>query len=121
MGALADPEAATSAPVNPLEAEDDAEGVWRGWQEEALAGAYARVWDRANAFLHLRAPTFECVLDWRRQQEETTLGLAPGALPPDRRAWVARFIQHYERITRRMIIGHIRPGAVVDVNKDRQP
>jgi D-glycerate 3-kinase len=119
VGALPDPDAATAAPINPLEAQADPDGRWRAWQEAALAGRYAALWDQASAFMHLRAPSFDIVSTWRTQQEETTLGLAPGTLPPERRAWVARFIQHYERITRRMLSGACRPGTVLSVDAAR--
>lgn len=119
MGALPDPQAATSAPVNALEAGEDPGGIWRGWQEEALAGAYAELWQLADGFLHLRAPSFEIVHRWRCQQEETTLCLEPGTLPQARRDWVDRFIQHYERITRRMLEGYVRQGTTLQVDKQR--
>jgi len=119
MGALPDLQAAVSASVNALEANEDPDGVWRGWQEDALAGAYAELWKRADGFLHLRAPSFESVHRWRCQQEETTLGLEPGTLPQERREWVGRFIQHYERITRRMLEGHVRKGMTIQVDELR--
>lgn len=119
VGALPDPQAARSAPGNTLEARGDADGVWRGWQEEALADAYADLWTRSDGFLHLRAPSFEIVHRWRCQQEETTLGLEPGTLPQARRDWVTRFIQHYERITRRMLEGHVRKGMTIQVDELR--
>lgn len=119
MGALPDPRAALSAPVNTLEAIEDPGGVWRGWQEDALASAYGDLWTLAYGFLHLRAPSFEIVRVWRCQQEETTLGLSPGTLPQERLDWVDRFIQHYERITRRMLGGEVRPGASIGVNDQR--
>ena len=118
-GALSDPQAALSAPINALEADDDPEGVWRGWQEDALASEYAGFWDLADAFVHLRAPGFEIVPVWRCQQEEVTLGLEPGTLPDARRAWVYRFVQHYERVTRRMLSGGARSGSVMCLDEQR--
>lgn len=120
MGAAPDPSASAAPPLNAVEAEDD-RGVWRAWQEAHLANAYAMLWDRADAFLHIDAPSFDTVLAWRIQQEETTLGLAPGTLPPEREAWVARFIQHYERVTRRMLSGLRRRGAKIAVDQNRTP
>ncbi|WP_416907398.1 MAG: kinase [Polymorphobacter sp.] len=108
------------APINALEAEEDPDGQWRGWQEAALQSGYAQLWDRADAFLHLDAPGFEVVPRWRLEQEATLLGTTPARLPPARRAWVARFVQHYERLTRRMLAGHRRPGAVIRLGPNRQ-
>ncbi len=119
MGALPDPSAATDVPVNDLEAAEDPRGVWRAWQEKSLEASYLPLWQDIDAFLHVLAPDFETILDWRCEQEETTLGLAKGSLPPDRRTWVSRFIQHYERITRRMLKGERMEGTCLQVGADR--
>lgn len=119
IGALPDAGAAESAPLNAVEAEEDPAGLWRGWQEKALASDYLSLWRQADAFMHLLAPDFGVVFDWRCEQEETTLGLAKGTLPDERRDWVARFIQHYERITRRMLEGRRMPGATVELDAGR--
>ncbi len=120
IGALPDPQAATSAPLNRIEMRDH-DGAWRRWQEDALAGAYAELWDRGDAFFHIDAPAFEVVLGWRIQQEETTLGLTAGSLPEERRKWVEDFILYYERLTRRMIEGDKRPGERLRVDRNRRP
>lgn len=118
VGALPDPAAPQAPALNTIESRD-ASGAWRAYQEQHLAGPYADLWDRADAFLHLSAPGFEQVLAWRTQQEETTLGLDRGQLPSERRAWVADFIQHYERITHRLLDGGQRRGYQIKVNADR--
>lgn len=120
VGALPDPDAATSSPLNRIE-QRDVDGVWRTHQEDALAGPYAAVWDRADAFFHIEAPAFETVLGWRIEQEETTLGLAKGALPDQRRRWVEDFILYYERLTRRMLAGKKRKGVRIAVDQTRTP
>jgi D-glycerate 3-kinase len=120
MGAEPDWRAPEEPPINAVEAEDD-KGIWRAWQEANLAKGYAALWDRADAFLHIDAPSFEIIRAWRIQQEETTLGLAPGTLPPERVAWVERFIQHYERVTRRMRDGQRRSGKRIPVDENRVP
>lgn len=118
VGAQPDPAAPQAPALNSIESRD-ASGAWRAYQEQQLAGPYAELWDRADAFLHLSAPGFEQVLTWRTQQEETTLGLDRGQLPSERRAWVANFIQHYERITRRLLEGGRRRGYQIKVDADR--
>jgi len=121
VGALpVDLSAAVSEPLNAVEASDRS-GAWRQHQNDQLAGPYTDLWDRADAFFHLSAPSFERVLDWRIQQEETTLGLAEGQLPSERRAWVETFIQHYERLTRHMLRGGRRPGYTLRVDAARRP
>ncbi len=119
MGALPDENAPHDAPMNDVETEDP-DGIWRGFQETYLRIAYARLWDRANGFCHLKAPAFEAVLNWRIQQEAGNLGVSEDDLPFERRAWVARFIQHYERITRRMLAGQHRAGFEIRLDRSRQ-
>lgn len=120
MGVAADLSSPEAAPLNAVEAED-AFGAWRAYQEAQLAGPYQRLWDMADAFLYIDAPEFDTVLGWRMQQEETTLGVAPGGLPQTRQAWVARFILHYQRLTERLLAGERRPGQSVAVDRFRQP
>lgn len=119
MGALPDPASPGAAPLNAIEAAD-ADGGWRAAQEAALAGPYAQLWDQADAFLHVAAPDFDCVLDWRLQQEAALWAAKGEALPDERRDWVAGFIQHYERLTRRMIAGGRRPGLDVYIDARRR-
>ena len=88
-------------PVNALEAQDDADGRWRHAVNDALAGDYAEWFAMIDAQVFLQVPDFECVHRWRRQQEQDTAQRAAGAaagLLSD--AQLARFIQHYERLSR---------------------
>ena len=120
MGVLPDPSSPVSAPVNDIEAED-ADGRWRRYQEDQLSREYAKLWDRADSFFHLDAPNFECVLQWRLQQEQSNLALGDKPLSDAQRSWVSRFIQHYERLTRRMLAGRRRTGACLRVDASRTP
>ena len=120
IGALPDESAANSSPMNAIE-ENDPDGLWRAYQESKLSSTYSTLWDRADAFFYLSAPSFDQVLAWRTEQEETTLGLAPGSLPEERRMWVAEFIQHYERVTRRILSGERCGGYSLALTKDRTP
>ena len=119
IGALADPEAPGSEAANNLEQVEDPLGAWRRWQEQALAKSYEPLWQMFDDFLYLCAPSFETVYDWRCEQEETTLALLKGSLSREKREWVAHFIQHYERITRRILAGHHMPGTRIPINANR--
>ncbi len=117
LGALPVPDLA--APINALEAEEDLDGVWRrAWNAE-LAGPYQAFFDRFDAILFLAAPSFEVVLDWRCEQEAGLLGVP--AVSAERRAELARFIAHYERLTRWMLEGGVRADVTVRLGKDRTP
>lgn len=118
MGALCDAGAPDAPPLNAVEA-SDTNRAWRRFQEEALAGAYADLWNLADGFCHLAAPEFDCVAGWRMQQEAALWAARGEAMPEARRDWVMRFIQHYERITRRMLAGGRRPGAVIEIDAAR--
>ncbi|WP_018146464.1 hypothetical protein [Henriciella marina] len=118
MGVAPDPAAPSDAPLNAVEAEDTA-GDWRRHQEAQLAGPYAALWDMADRFIHLDAPGFETVLGWRLQQEAGNLGRPSGTLTDAETRWVERFIQHYERLTRRLLAGKRRPGETIRVREDR--
>lgn len=95
------PQSDVSAPVNTLEAGEDPQGVWRGYANAALAGAYQTLFAAVDRLVLLAAPDWEVVARWREEQElalrETA---APLAMDPEQ---VARFIQHYERLTRHIL------------------
>ena len=118
MGALQDPQAPEDAPLNPVEAEDRT-GDWRRHQEAALAGAYRELWDVTEGFCHIVPPGFDCVLSWRLQQEAGLWKAKGRPMPDERRGWVCRFIQHYERLTRRMLAGGRRKGVEIHIDANR--
>ncbi len=119
LGATRQTPAMLAAPVNALEREEDPNAVWRGYANEALTGRYQAFFRGFDAIVLLAAPSFACVLDWRCEQEAGLMGIPPADLPPERRASLARFIQHFERITRHMLDGGVMADAVVRLNPDR--
>lgn len=98
LGAAPQPDAALAAPVNPLEAGEDPEARWRRHANMALAGPYQALWARIDCLVLLAAPGWDVVADWREEQEAALR--ATGAARAMSPAKVARFIQHYERLTR---------------------
>jgi D-glycerate 3-kinase len=103
-------------PLNALESIEDGEGVWRGCVNDFLY-LYQPVFDRLDAILYLRPPSFDVVFGWRCQQEEGLLGRP--LLPVDAER-IARFIQHYERITRHMMEGGVRADVTVQLDAQRR-
>src|SRR5690606_36639486 len=120
LGATPQAEAELVAPINALEAEQNGEGRWRRAANAVLAGPYAEVFARFDAMLFLKAPSFDAVLDWRCEKEAGLVGLPPAELPPARRAELAVFIQHFERITRLMLAGGVRADLVFQLDADRR-
>ena len=90
-------------PVNRLEAEEDRDGCWRRFVNEALAGPYQHLFDCIDLLALLAAPDWDTVLEWRIQQEQELRATSPGGIGVmDDRA-VARFVSHFERLTRHIL------------------
>ncbi len=104
VGARPEPEETLAEPINALEREEDADGVWRRAANAALAGDYQRLFARIDRLMLLEAPGFDVVRNWRIEQEHDLRAHAvPGAPGLMSDAQVARFIQHYERLTRHIL------------------
>ena len=91
-------------PANPLESEEDPEGIWRSVANLWLRGEYRTLFDRLDMLVMLKVDDFAAVLANRRRQEER-LYATPGA---DRTrmmddAALLRFCRHYERLTLHML------------------
>ena len=87
-------------PVNSLELREDPKGTWRRHANAALVQDYPALWARIDRLVFLAAPDWDVVAEWREQQEAELRTRSTGAMSPEQ---VARFIQHYERLTRWML------------------
>ncbi|MEM9303082.1 MAG: kinase [Pseudomonadota bacterium] len=98
---------ALEAPVNALERDEDADGVWRGFVNDQLAGPYREWFGRIDALVMLRVPSFDQVKGWRLEQERKLIARRQAAgldiSQTMDEAGVERFIAHYERLTRHML------------------
>jgi D-glycerate 3-kinase len=119
LGATAQAEVDLVKQINALEREQDGQGVWRRAVNADLAGPYADLFARFDAVLFLKAPSFDAVLDWRCEQEAGLMGRTPADLPAERRAALAVFIQHFERITRHMLTGGVRAEMTFALDRER--
>jgi D-glycerate 3-kinase len=119
LGARSQSVAALAGPVNALEAEEDPDGLWRAYANEALAGPYRTLFNRIDQLILLAAPDWSVVAQWREQQEAELRAVSPGAMTPQQ---VQRFIQHYERLTR-WILAEMpaRTDLVVLLDANRKP
>ena len=113
LGAHPEPEDELLKPVNDLEAQEDPDGSWRRYVNEQLEGPYREFFDRLHFLIMLRAPSMERVLEWRTLQEHRLAearvnapneGGGRNKVAPQQRIMsdsaIARFVMHYERITR---------------------
>ena len=107
-------------PINRLERNQDPDGVWRRYCNDALRD-YARLWKRIDRSLFLQGPGFEQVKQWRWQQEQSLQ-----AANPKRRAMskaeVERFVLLFER-TSRNVFPKLpkRVDRVVTLDENRIP
>jgi D-glycerate 3-kinase len=95
------PAAELVAPLNALERDEDGDGHWRRWCNAAL-NDYAALWRRIDRLLFLQPPAFDVVPRWRWQQEQALVA-AKGQRHGMSRAEVARFVQHFERVSRQAL------------------
>jgi D-glycerate 3-kinase len=102
VGARPQAGTALEPPLNALEREQDPQGVWRWFVNIALATAYRPLFERIDLLALLAAPSFDVVLDWRREQEHA-LRAARGADAGMSDSALATFVQHYERLTRHIL------------------
>lgn len=119
---------ALAPPVNALERDEDPDGRWRRYVNDRLASDYANLFARIDYLIFLRAPSFECVRDWRRKQErKLEARLRDEGAPAEafsrvmNDAQLERFIEHYERLTRHMLatLGG-RADAVIELDADHR-
>jgi D-glycerate 3-kinase len=103
-------------PVNALEAKEDKTRFWRWSADALLASAYHRLFCRFDAILFLAAPDWSVVEQWRCEQQETLLGRK---LTREERGEIARFVAHFERITRHMLAGGVRADVVARLDEAR--
>ena len=106
VGSTAGDRSSLDTPVNDLERDEDADGHWRQWVEQRLRDDYESIFATLDRLVMLAAPSWDAVFRWRLEQEEKlaarTGGRGHGLMKATE---VARFIQHYERITRRNLRG----------------
>lgn len=120
VGAAPQEDAALTEPINALERDEDVDGRWRRHVNDQLAGAYADLFRRLDLRLVLRAPGFEQVPGWRRQQEAGLARVAGRSLPAMDEAALLRFIAHYERITR-TLLDKDWADITIDIDPERVP
>jgi D-glycerate 3-kinase len=105
LGARAETGATLSRPVNDLERQEDVDGRWRNYVNEKIRSEFEPFYDRIDRWVMLCAPSFDCVYRWRREQEDklalSQAGKGRSHVMDDQQ--LARFIQHFQRITGRCL------------------
>ena len=83
--------------VNELESKQDPLATWRKYVNRCLAFYYSSLRQRVGQFWYLSVPDWDCVIDWRWQQEQE---LSRPLLAS--REETRKFLATYERIVRHM-------------------
>lgn len=109
-------------PINELEADKDPDGLWRQFSNTAISTEYASLYSFMDYWVMLKAPTFECVSQWRKEQEHKLAASNPGddsGVMSDQEVDV--FIQHYQRLTEHCL-EHIPAisNIVLSLDKERK-
>ncbi len=103
VGVPPQPEGDLLEAVNHLEKDEDPDLIWRSYVNKALATDYAELFSSLDVLIALQAPSFDSVFDWRLLQErklqERYENAQQSQLKIMSRQEVARFIQHYQRLT----------------------
>lgn len=119
VGAVAQGQAALARPVNALERDEDPDGRWRSYVNDQLCGPYQDLFARLDDLVLLAAPSFEVVAGWRGEQEAKLRARTGGGMSEGE---IARFVAHYERITRWILTEMPeRAGWTIRLDGGRRP
>ncbi len=90
-------------PVNQLESQEDCDGKWRKFVNDSLKSDYEPIFGEIDLLLMLKAPSFESVFNWRKEQEHKLIAqlerenLDSSMTMNDEQ--IERFISFYQRLT----------------------
>ncbi|MCU4674833.1 hypothetical protein N7931_04210 [Catenovulum sp. 2E275] len=99
MGIEAQSEADLYTPINKLESEEDSNAKWRHYVNDQLMNHYPNLFKQFDYLIMLKAPSFDCVYQWRKRQEDklkANAGLQTHVMSEPE---LKRFIEHYQRLT----------------------
>ncbi|MCJ2186420.1 kinase [Novosphingobium beihaiensis] len=122
VGARPQEQAALRQPINALEACEDTGAVWRTYANNALSGPYQELFAWLDTLVLLEAPGFEAVHGWRLEQEQELAAAEGSGGAVMSEAEIARFIAHYERLTRHILNEMpARADLVIRLDARRKP
>jgi D-glycerate 3-kinase len=89
------------APINQLEKQFDNHALWRSYVNQALLNDYLPLYEQMDFWILLKAPSFDCVYQWRLEQEQklrdkTGIKDRSGIMSDQQ---ILQFIQFYQRLT----------------------
>lgn len=121
----AQPEHLLRTPINTLEQDEDIDGQWRSISNTLLKNEYKTLFDALDTVIMLKAPSFNCVYQWRQLQEDKLRKAHQEKSTSSQHimdtAQLKRFIEHYQRITEHTLntLSHTA-DIVFTLNSDHQ-
>ena len=108
LGALAEPSEKLLEPINSLEENEDSDGIWRNYVNQAIKDDYQPLFNLADELIMLQAPSFDTVYHWRLEQEqkmikrleENGLDHRSGVMSEQQ---ILRFISYFQRVTENIL------------------
>jgi D-glycerate 3-kinase len=88
-------------PINELERDGDKNGEWRNYVNQCLHNNYVLLYEYMDYWVLLKAPSFDCVYQWRLEQE-SKLRLKNGQTDNSNimsDSEIRKFIKFYQRLT----------------------
>ena len=130
VGARAIPYDSLQKPVNTLEQERDPHQVWRKYMNEQLASSYQIFFEQFDLLVMLKAPSFDCVKQWRALQESKLAKKVQQLKQDNEKSHhngagdaqfrglmdenaLNEFMMHYERLTKYMLCNMPEQADVV--------
>ncbi len=102
LGTPPQDEAVLREPVNRLEADEDPDRRWRRYVNRQIVEHYQPLYQKVDAWIMLRAPSFDGVYRWRLEQEQKLAQQLADSASENRvmsPQEVARFIACFQRLT----------------------
>lgn len=111
-----------ATPINTLEETKDTNAVWRRYVNFQLAGDYQAVFDMVDRWIMLKAPSFDVVATWRKEQEaklriREQKNLSNSKIMSEQE--VEQFVSFFERLTRHGIT-HFSKQADITLQLDSE-
>ncbi|WP_197744913.1 kinase [Candidatus Nitrosacidococcus tergens] len=112
VGTLPMLEQQLTKPINQLESEEDKDGVWRHYINQALYYDYAQLFSLLDKLVFIKISSFQTVYKQRLEQEQNLirlnqqeyLGNHTSEIRIMDKVAIKRFIAHFQRITEHMLI-----------------
>lgn len=108
LGAKPEPLEQLTQPINSLEEQDDRDGIWRNYVNNAIQNDYQALFNLADELIMLQAPSFDTVFHWRLEQEQKMIKRLEKEGMDNRSGvmneqQIRRFINYFQRVTENIL------------------